>query len=157
MKKAVQLVIAILICEGVGILGSFFTFSSIPTWYSTLNKPVFSPPNFIFGPVWTILYALMGIAAYLVWQKGIKKKIVKSAITLFGIHLFFNFLWSVIFFGLKSPYYAFLEIIILWLLIITIVFRFWRIDRRAAYLLAPYLLWVSFASFLNYTIWQLNP
>lgn len=151
-----KLIISIAICQSAGIIGSIFTISAIPTWYSFLNKPSFSPPNWIFGPVWTLLYTLMGISLYLIWQKGIEKKEVKRAINFFGIHLVVNALWSIIFFGLRNPLMGLVFIIILWALIIVVIDRFQRIDKRAAVLLLPYFAWVSFATVLNYTIWQLN-
>lgn len=151
-----KLIFSILICQSAGIVGSVFTFSAIPTWYSTLIKPSFGPPNYLFGPVWTILYMLMGISLYLIWQKGLKKKEVKKAIVLFLVHLIFNTGWSIIFFGLKNIALALAEIIVLLVLIIAIIMKFYRIDKTAAYLLIPYLIWVSFATYLNYYLWILN-
>ena len=111
-------VYSIIICQIAGIVGSFFTSPSIPTWYAALEKPSFNPPNWVFSPVWITLFILMGISLYLIWSKGIKTKYVKMALTLFGIQLMLNILWSIIFFGLKSPFYAFIEIAILWVAII---------------------------------------
>lgn len=159
MKRRVdlpKLVAAIAISQAAGLIGSAFTFSAIPTWYATLTKPTFSPPNAIFGPVWTILYTLMGIAAYLVWRQGAKKRAVRTALLIFGIHLLLNALWSVIFFGLRSPLLAFGEIILLWGMIIWVILAFRRIDTRTTLWLLPYLAWVSFAGYLNFTIWLLN-
>lgn len=147
---------AILICQFAGIIGSLFTFSAIPTWYATLNKPFISPPNWVFGPVWTTLYTLMGISAYLIWQKGIQKKQVKDALRTFGEQLVLNALWSILFFGLKNPLLAFVEILFLWILIVATMVKFYRLNKWAAYLLIPYLLWVSFASILNGAIVVLN-
>ncbi len=142
-----------------GILGSIFTVSAIPTWYAELIKPSFSPPNWLFGPTWIFLYFLMGISIYLIWSafdnQELKSK-AKKAFNLFWIHLFFNAIWSIIFFGLQNPGLAFLNIIIIWLLILALMFKFWRINQLASYLLIPYFVWVSFASILNYAIWQLN-
>jgi len=185
----------ILISLLAGAIGSIFTISAIPAWYATLSKPSFSPPNWVFGPVWTILYILMGIAAYLVWIKGqeIKEKIsgmgkaarekiskaakakanlkgskksgmkaakgilnVNFALKVFGFQLILNALWSILFFGLRSPLYGFLCIIPLWLSIAWTIKLFWQIDRRAAYLLVPYIAWVSFASVLNYFVFVMN-
>ena len=154
--KFSQLIFSIGICLGVGILGSLFTISAIPTWYAALNKPEFSPPNFIFGPVWTILYILMGISFYLIWVKGTQKKAVKNALILFLVHLFFNASWSIVFFGVHLIFLALINIIILWILIIALIIKFSKINKKAAILLSPYLLWVSFATILNYNIWILN-
>lgn len=156
MKKVFKLIISIAACLLTGFIGSFFTASSVGSWYSTIAKPSFNPPSWVFGPVWTLLFILMGIAAYLVWDKGLKKKGVKQALTLFSVQLVFNIGWSAFFFGLKNPLLAFIEIIILWLLILTNIILFYKIDKRAAYLLVPYILWVSFASVLNLAIVLLN-
>ncbi|MFA6132172.1 MAG: TspO/MBR family protein [Patescibacteria group bacterium] len=155
-KNFLHLVLAIIAVEAAGILGSFFTAPAITTWYTTLNKPWFQPPNWLFGPVWTILFALMGIAAYLVWQKGWKKKDVKFALKIFAAQMILNVLWSIIFFGLQNPGAAFLEIIALWVSIVATMVVFWKVSRPAVYLLVPYILWVSFAAFLNWTIWIIN-
>ena len=154
VKNWALLIFAVLLSEGAGILGSFFTFSSIPTWYATLIKPSFSPPNFVFGPVWTILYALMGISLYLVWTSKAKSR--QYAVKLFFVQLGLNALWSIIFFGLKSPGLALIEIIALWVAIFLTVKAFLKISKVASYLLYPYLAWVSFASILNFSIWILN-
>ena len=110
----------------------------------------------MFGPVWIALYTLMGISLYLVWKKGLKNKKVQLGILFFGVQLALNSLWSIIFFGLKNPFYAFIEIVILWLAILLTIYQFWKIDRNASYLLVPYLLWVTFAAILNLSIWRLN-
>lgn len=154
IKNWLLLILAILLCEGVGILGSFFTVSAIPTWYVTLTKPSFSPPNFIFGPVWTMLYALMGISLYLVWTSKVESK--QQALKYFFVQLGLNAMWSIIFFGLKKPGLAFFEIIALWIAIYLTIKAFQKISKVASYLLYPYLAWVSFASILNLSIWILN-
>ncbi len=154
VKNWPLLISAILLCEGAGVLGSFFTISAITTWYATLNKPSFSPPNFLFGPVWTALYALMGISLYLVWKSKDKSKL--RAVHLFFIQLGLNAVWPIIFFGLKSPGLAFIEITALWVAIFLTVLAFQKISKVAAYLLYPYLTWVSFATILNLSIWILN-
>lgn len=154
IKDFPKLLFSIIICEGAGLIGSIFTFSAIPTWYRFLNKPSFSPPNFIFGPVWITLYFLMGISVYLIWSA---RKNTKGALNLFWIHLFFNATWSIMFFGLKSPLLGLINIVILWILIVMVVYRFWKINRVAGLLLLPYLIWVSFATILNYNIFILNP
>lgn len=156
MRKGIKLVVAILVCELIGISGSFFTASSIPIWYRGLNKPFFSPPNWLFAPVWTILYLMMGISAYLVWEKGLKKKKVKEALSFFALQLLLNFSWSFVFFGLRQPFSAFLNIITLWLAILITILKFNKISKPAGYLLIPYILWVSFASLLNLAIVILN-
>jgi translocator protein len=156
MSKAIKLIISIVICQLAGVIGAFFTSPNISGWYAGLVKPAFNPPSWIFGPVWTTLFLLMGIAFYFIWQKANKNKLVRFAMIFFIVHLVFNTLWSILFFGLQNPGLAFLEIIILLAMIILLVEKFAKIDKRAAWLLVPYLLWVSFASILNYSIWQLN-
>ena len=140
----------------MGVLVGVFTAEAIPVFYMNLNKPVFSPPNWVFGPVWTLLYLLMGIAVYLVWiQKSTQK--TKIALTFFIAQLIFNFLWSVLFFAMQSPLFALVDIIILWLLIVGTIIKFYPLSKIAAYLLVPYLVWVSFATILNASIVVLNP
>ncbi len=155
-KEFVQLGTSIIICLGAGLLGSLFTYGSIPTWYAGLVKPSFNPPNWLFAPVWTALYILMGIAAFLVWRRGLQTKGVKAALLAFLFQLVLNVAWSLIFFGWHAPFFAYLEIIVLWLAIVLTIIYFYRISRPAAWLLIPYLLWVSFASVLNFAIWRLN-
>ncbi len=156
ISSTFQVIIAILISEAAGIIGSVFTSPAIPNWYAGIIKPTFSPPNWVFGPVWTTLFALMGIASYIVWKKGIERRDVKIALSMFALQLILNVAWSLIFFGLQNPALAFLEIVALWLAIALTIVSFYRISKNAAYLLIPYILWVSFAMFLNYTIWSLN-
>jgi benzodiazapine receptor len=150
------LIIFIVISQLAGFIGSLATTPSIPTWYASLNKPPFNPPNWLFAPVWLTLFLLMGFAAYLVWQTGWQKTKVKQALALFFVQLLFNVAWSFLFFYLKSPLFALIEIIILWLLILTTLISFTKINRFAGWLLVPYLLWVSFASILNFAIFKLN-
>jgi len=121
-----------------------------------LEKPAFSPPSWIFFPVWVALYTLMGISSYIVWEKGLQQREVKIGLLIFGMQLGLNFLWSFLFFGLKSPYYAFVDIIFLWLAIFLTVIQFRKISKSTSYLLPPYIIWVSFAMLLNYYIWILN-
>jgi len=154
MNKWIRFIVAILICQIAGIIGSIFTTPSIPTWYSGLNKPSFSPPNWIFGPVWITLFTLMGISLFLVWEKGIKK--IKIPLIIFGIQLILNVIWSLLFFRLQSPFYAFAEIIILWIAISITILSFFKISKRAGLILMPYIFWVSFAAILNYYVWILN-
>lgn len=156
VMKILMLIAAIVICNVAGFIGAIFTTSAIPAWYSTLNKPSFSPPNWLFGPAWTTLYVLMGIALFLVWSKGLKTKGVKIALTFFGIQLVLNALWSIIFFGLKSPLWAFIELCVLWVMILITIITFYKVSRPAAYLLIPYIAWVSFAAVLNFMIFYLN-
>ena len=155
MNKTIKFITAVLVCEGVGILGSILTIPSINTWYQALNKPSFSPPNWIFGPVWTTLYFLMGVAIFLILDKKITRA-KNNILILFSLQLFLNFLWSNIFFGLHLPLWAFIEIIFLWINILLLVILFWKYSKPASILLVPYLLWVSFASLLNLSIVILN-
>lgn len=146
----------IVAAESAGALGSFFTFSSIPTWYAYLNKPFFSPPNWLFGPVWTTLYALMGIAAYMVWRKY---EFTKKSIGFWHVYatqLVLNALWSILFFGLKDIGVAFIEILALWYFIARCIQEGRKLSIWTVYLLLPYLAWVSFASLLNLAIYILN-
>lgn len=156
MRNAVKLIIAIVVCEIAGIIGSLFTVSAIPTWYATLVKPVLNPPSWVFGPVWTTLYALMGIAAFLIWRQGLDRKDMRKALGVFLLQLVLNVIWSIIFFGLHSPSWAFVNIVALWLAIIWTMTMFYKISRPAMWLLLPYILWVSFASYLNFMLWILN-
>ena len=154
INNILKLIFSVILCQLAGLIGSVFTTSSIPTWYSALNKPQFNPPNWVFSPIWIVLYFLMGISLYLVWSK--KSKYKKTAVTFFGVQLGLNALWSIIFFGLQSPFYAFIEIILLWFFILMTIIYFYRISKPAAYLLIPYILWVSFAAVLNFSIFTLN-
>lgn len=156
MHKYLKLFIAVAVCELIGIAGTPFTIASVQTWYQTLNKPFFSPPNWIFGPVWTILYLMMGIAAFLIWEKGLKSKKVKTALKYFLVQLMCNFLWSIIFFGLHAPFVAFIDILVLWIAILLTIMQFYKLSKPSAYLLIPYLAWVSFATLLNGAIVLLN-
>jgi translocator protein len=154
LKKPIILAICILICLAAGFIGSIFTTSSIAGWYATIQKPSFNPPNWIFGPVWTTLYILMGVSIYLILQK--KSKYGNTASSLFSIQLALNIFWSIIFFSFHSPFLAFIDIIILWFCILLTIIYFLKISKPASYLLIPYLLWVSFASVLNFYIMVLN-
>jgi translocator protein len=147
----------IVLSELAGIIGSVFTFQSVLTWYPGLEKPFFSPPSWVFGPVWTTLYLLMGVSAYLVWEKGAGNPAVRPALGWFGTQLALNTAWSIAFFGLQSPWAAVAVIALLWLAIVATIRAFWGIARPAAYLLLPYILWVSFAALLNVSLALLNP
>jgi len=151
-----QLILAIALCQAAGVIGSFYTVQAIPEWYAILQKPFFNPPNWIFGPVWLALYFMMALALYLIWQKGWSQNKIRLATGVFLVHLVLNALWSIIFFGMRNPSLAFAEIILLWISILVSIVMFGHIDRRAAYLLMPYGLWVSFAAILNFSLWQLN-
>lgn len=151
-----KIIICVIVCVVIGALSGIATSGSINTWYVQLNKPSFNPPNWIFGPVWSMLYTLMGISAALIWHKGWDKKMVRNAIYLFAAQLILNAFWSIAFFGMQSPLLALLVIIVLLILIIACIYFFKRIDKAAAFLLIPYLLWVSFASILNVSIVMLN-
>lgn len=139
----------------VAFLGSAITIPALDDWYTNLAKPAFNPPSFVFGPAWTILYILMAISAYLVWTKGKGAKL-NIALAYYAGQLILNFLWSYLFFGLKNPLIAFLDIVILWILILFTTLKFWQISKPAGILLIPYLLWVTFAAFLNFSILILN-
>jgi benzodiazapine receptor len=156
LKDISKLVISIVACLAAGAIGSVFTRNAIPTWYATQAKPPFTPPNWLFAPVWTLLYILMGVAAFLVWRNGLKNRQVRMALTVFLIQLVLNVLWSVAFFGLESPMYGLIVISILWVAILVTIVLFFRISRGASFLMWPYLLWVSFAAVLNSSIWLLN-
>ncbi|MBU2906921.1 MULTISPECIES: TspO/MBR family protein [Arenibacter] len=155
-KQLTYIAISVTVCLTIGFLSSFATQSSVNDWYLELNKPSFNPPNWIFAPVWTILYIMMGVAAGIVWAKGFYHIWVKTALYHFGIQLLFNALWSIIFFGFKNPFAALLVILALLVLLIFTIKWFKVVSTTAAYLLIPYLFWVCFATALNYKIWELN-
>jgi len=171
--------ISVIICELAGVIGSIFTIPSIDVWFKNLNKPSFSPPNWIFGPVWTILFLLMGLSFYMVWDSNwiAKNKIGKikvakwnslseklwqgkwqkiNIITIFFAQLLLNIAWSILFFGLHFTDIAFFELLMLWFAILFTIINFYRVSKLAAYFLLPYILWVSFAGILNYFLWILN-
>ena len=152
-----KLVVSIIACLAAGLIGSIFTRGAIPTWYATLEKPAFNPPNWLFAPVWTLLYIMIGVAAFLVWRKGLENRQVRIALIVFLIQLILNALWSVVFFGLESPLYGLIVIAALWVAILFTVLKFFRISSAASVLLWPYMLWVTFAAVLNVSIWLLNP
>lgn len=163
INNILKLIIAIAIAEFAGIIGSLFTTPAIFNWYAGLIKPVWTPPSWVFAPVWTILFVLMGISLYLIWNRysliranGGIVRTWKWGVGIFFFQLILNTLWSIIFFGLHSPEAAFIEIIFLWLAIFATIIIFSKISKPAAWLLIPYILWVSFAAYLNYSIWQLS-
>ena len=179
MKNIFRFIVSVFICEMAGVIGAIFTTPKINTWYATLNKPSFTPPGSFIGLVWNILFFLMGISLYLVWSKNWQVNISigrpkrkawnrfseklwsgtwreENTIAIFSLQLVLNTLWSVIFFGLQLPGLAFFELLMLWFAILYTIANFYRVSRAAAYLLIPYILWVSFAGFLNFTIWRIN-
>lgn len=153
-KKALKLLAAIGFCQAAGAVGSMFTAPAITTWYAALNKPAFSPPNWVFAPVWLTLYTLMGISLYLVWESKSQKK--KIAIAVFGIQLFLNALWSIVFFGMRNILGGLINILAMWALILGTMVLFYKISKPAAYVLIPYIVWVSIATALNYSLFVLN-
>jgi benzodiazapine receptor len=152
----IKLLISIAVCQLAGFIGSLFTTPAIPNWYASLNKPSFTPPNWLFSPVWISLYFLMGISLFIVWHVGFKEQNVKIAIAIFAIQLILNSLWSVVFFGSKSPLGGFIVIIFLWIAILATIISFFKISKAAGILLTPYILWVSFAAVLNFFLFWLN-
>lgn len=157
LTNGLKLFISILGCELVGITSGLLSSSGVTEWFLTLHKPSWNPPSWLFGPVWTLLYCLMGIAWYFIWRSEVSVSLKRNAFSLFAIQLFLNFLWSILFFKFHQPLYAFIEILVMLLAIVLTMIRFHSISRIAMWLLVPYVLWVSFASYLNYTIWVLNP
>lgn len=157
MNKITRILAIVVTCLAIGYFSGMVTKSSIETWYPTLIKPSFNPPNWVFAPVWSMLYVMMGVAAGLVWDRiEAEKEVVKKALVFFAIQLALNALWSYLFFGLHNPMLAGLEIIVLWLMIYETYIQFAKINKIAGYLLLPYLAWVSFAAVLNGSIWWLN-
>ncbi len=157
-NRSLTLVLSILVPLAFGFAGSQFTPEKGSAWYyQELMKPSWNPPDWLFAPVWTVLFIMMGTAFYLVVKDGFSRPGVKVAVAVFSLQLLLNLAWSALFFGMQAPFYAFLEIIVLWLAIVATMVLFGWQSRVAAYLLVPYLLWVSFASYLNFVIWQLNP
>lgn len=151
-----KLIVSIIVCEVIGSIGSLFTMPAIASWYASLAKPAWTLPNWLFAPVWTTLFFLMGIALYLVWMKGIRAKGVKEGLWLFGIQFALNVLWSYLFFGLQSPALGLIGIIVLWVFILATMISFYKISRPAAYVLVPYIAWVTIATLLNYSVMVLN-
>lgn len=156
MSNIVKGIVAIAIPLLVGGASGFFTITGVDSWYQTINKPSWNPPNWVFGPVWTTLYIMMGIALFLVWIEDASEELKKIAIALFSVQLILNFFWSFIFFNLQQPGWALVEIIAMWFFILLTIFAFVQVNKTAAWLLVPYISWVSFATILNYSIWQLN-
>lgn len=157
MKPIYKFIIAVLIPLAVGSLAGYFTASSVNGWYTTLVKPSFNPPNWLFAPVWTSLYIMMGIALFLVWNSGAAEDVKRTAVTLFIVQLVLNFLWSFVFFYAQQPGWALVNIILMWIFIFLTILWFGKISSLSAWLLVPYICWVSFATVLNFAIWKLNP
>ena len=157
VRSVPKLVAAVLFCFVLGSLGSFVTVTGSGSWFAQLVKPSFQPPNWLFGPMWTTLFILMGIALYLVWELVTDKPEVRFALTIFGVQFALNIIWSFLFFGLQSPLLGLLDIIILWWMILATIVIFYRVRKGAAYFLIPYIAWVSIATVLNATIYLLNP
>ena len=156
LKDIFKLLISIFVCQCAGLIGSLVTMTAIPTWYAALQKPPFTPPNWLFAPAWITLYLLMGISAFIIWRRGLESRRIKVALLVFLIQLDLNALWSVTFFGLQSPLYGVIVIVGLWITILFTILRFFKISTPAGALLLPYILWVSFATALNVSIWMLN-
>ena len=157
LRYVFKLLISIVACQCAGLIGSVFTTTAIPTWYAALEKPIFTPPNWLFAPAWITLYLLMGISASIVWQRGLDVPRVRTALIIFLIQLILNALWSVVFFGLESPLYGVIVITVLWIAIVLTIVQFFRISTLAGALLLPYIGWVTFAAALNISIFMLNP
>jgi len=156
MNNAAKLIIAVAAPVVIGGLSGFATARGVSTWYPTLVKPSFNPPAWVFGPVWTVLYIMMGVAAYLLWRQGINVVGVRVALAVFVIQLALNALWSILFFGMHSPGWALFEIVVLWFAIGVTIRLFWNVVPAAGALLLPYLAWVSFATVLNASLWWLS-
>jgi len=157
VRSPLHLVIAVVFCLVVGSLGSVFTVTGAGSWYGSLSKPFFTPPNWVFAPVWITLFILMGIALYLVWEAGIDRREVRVALAVFGVQFILNVLWSFLFFGLQSPWLGLIDIVLLWIMIAAMIVLFSRISRVAACLLIPYICWVTIAGALNAGVYLLNP
>lgn len=152
----VKIVISIIICLAIGGIGGYATSSSIDTWYTTINKPSFNPPNWVFAPVWTLLYFLMGLATGIVWHEKKEKPFAIIGLRFFAIQLVLNLLWSFLFFYFESPILALIELTILIVFVFITIKWYQRINKTAHFLLYPYFAWICFAWFLNYAIWSIN-
>lgn len=156
VSDILRLAASLIICLLAGVIGSLFTITQVNTWYLTLNKPIFNPPSWVFSPVWTFLYILMGVSLYLVLSEGIDYKYVRTALYIFGVQLTLNVLWTAVFFGMESLLGGLVIIVILWFTVFVTILRFNEISKMSAYLLLPYIIWVSYAGILNLSIWILN-
>ena len=155
-RPKLSLALSILVCELVGASGNLVSGSGVSVWYPSLTKPAFTPPSWVFGPVWAALFALLGVAAWLVWRAGLDRRAVRVALVLFAAQYVVQVAWSGVFFGLRNPSGGLAIIAVLWIGIVATVVAFDRVDSRAALLLVPYLAWVTFAAALNYELWRLN-
>ena len=153
--KLLKLLGSLILPIGLGSIAGIITAKEISAWYVALNKPSFNPPGYLFGPVWSALYILMGVSMFLIWNTP-KTKLRQKALTVFGVQLFFNFWWSILFFSFHTILLSLVDILLLWFLIIYMITLFKKIKPVAAYLQIPYLLWVTFATVLNICIWYLN-
>jgi len=156
LRNALYFLVFVIIAQLAGIIGSMFTSGSVDTWYKEISRPPFTPPSWLFAPVWISLYLLMGISAYLVWRKGTEKKEVKIALAIFFAQLVLNSIWSLLFFGLHLIFISFIEILVLWFVILFMIIKFYPISKTASLIQIPYILWVSFASILNFSFAVLN-
>ena len=157
LQDVLRLLVSLAACFGAGFIGSIFTRDSVRNWYTLLLKPDFTPPPWLFAPVWFLLYVLMGISAFLIWRKGIRDSQIRESLIIFIIQLFLNILWSYAFFGLKSPLYGLIVIVPLWTAILLTIINFYRASKTASFLLIPYIIWISYATALNFSIYLLNP
>jgi tryptophan-rich sensory protein len=155
INDILKLAVSVILCQLAGFLGSVFTTPAIPTWYQTLHKPFFTPPNWLFSPVWISLFILMGLSFFYVWRRPDHPQF-KKALIFFFVQLILNVLWSLAFFGLRSPLFGLMDIVLLWIAILFTILNFFQVSRFAGVLLLPYLLWVSFATLLNFSLWILN-
>ncbi len=157
MKKndALSLGGAVVITICTGLIGAYFSAPAIPTWYAALAKSPLNPPGWVFGPVWTILFLLMGISLHLVWRNGLKRDGVKTAVEFFFVQLLLNALWSIFFFGMQNVLLAYFEVVLMWFAVLATISAFYRVSRPAAWLLVPYFFWISFAAYLNFEVWNL--
>ena len=156
IREVPMLIGSILIPLVIGYLGAIVTIPQISTWYSTLSKPWWSPPNWLFGPIWTTLYLLMGIALFFVWREGLHRRDVRFAILIFSVQLALSLLWSIVFFSFHALFGSFIVVMLLWLAILANIIAFLIISKWAGFLLVPYIVWVSIASYLNYSVYLLN-
>ena len=153
----IKLIVSLVACEGAGGIGAIFTTPAIPTWYARLKKPGFTPPNSVFGPVWITLYLLMAVSVFLVWREGLTQDSARIAFIVFWVQLVLNILWSVVFFGFRTPIGGLVMIIFLWLAILATIILSFQVSAIAGALLIPYLIWVTIAANLNFQVWRLNP
>jgi translocator protein len=157
VREIPRLIISIIIVFLAGAVGTVYTLQEITTWYVSLTKPSWTPPNWAFGPIWSTLYVLIGISLFLVWREGLDRKDVRLAILVFAVQLVLNVVWSLVFFATHNIFGGLVLVILLWISILVNIIVFYRISKPAGLILIPYLIWVSIASYLNYTVFLLNP